>query len=277
MKSWTPGKGNWRAWTRWAISACALLAAGGLAPATYAASPAVTIPGGDFVPLFGADPGLSTVHVAPFRMDVDPVTNAEFFAFTLAHTEWSPERIAPQFADAQYLTHWTADAGGRRAPTPEQMDRPATLVSWFAADAYCHGQGGLLPTTFQWEFAAAADPTRADARQDLSFAAQILAWYSQPFQLANLRAVGQDTPNFYGVRDLHQLVWEWVDDFDSPRFSGAGGRGEGNPAFATCGAAAYGAQGMRDYAAFMRFALRSSLQSQYTSASLGFRCAYAAR
>jgi formylglycine-generating enzyme required for sulfatase activity len=89
--------------------------------------------------------------------------------------------------------------------------------------------------------------------------------------------VGRDAPNLYGVRSLHRQVWEWVDDFDSPRFTGASGRGEGDPSDKSCGTGAFGAQGIQDYAAFMRFALRSSLQAPYTSASLGFRCAYAGR
>ena len=237
-----------------------------------AARDSVPLPGGEFEPLFGADAGTTTVHVAPFRIDVNPVTNAEFFAFTLAHTEWTPGRVNARLADRQYLSHWTAAAGATAHPSAQEMDRPVTNVSWHAADAFCRAQGGLLPTVFQWEFAAAASRTRPDARKDPAFIGEILAWYSRPFRLEDLQAVGIGPVNFYGVRDLHRLVWEWTDDFDSPRFATAGGRGETDAR--SCGAGAYGAQGVEDYAAFMRFALRSSLQSEYTSVSLGFRCAY---
>jgi formylglycine-generating enzyme required for sulfatase activity len=260
---------------RWLFLAVALSAA--LPLGALGARNAVPIPGGDFMPLFGADPGARTVRVAPFRMDVNPVTNGEFFAFTLAHAEWAPGRVDDHRADSRYLSHWEHTGSGTPQPGAGQMDRPVTFVSWHAADAFCQAQGGLLPTVFQWEFAAAASETRADARKDPGFIGPILAWYSQPFRLEDLEPVGRDTANFYGVRDLHRLVWEWTDDFDSPRFTGAGGRGEGDPSDRSCGAGAYGAQGVEDYAAFMRFALRTSLQGHYTTASVGFRCAYAAR
>lgn len=245
------------------------------APGQPAARTAVAIPGGNFMPQFGADPGAASVDVPPFRLDSEPVTNSQFFRFTVARPEWAPERVAPQFADARYLSHWSGGPGFRR-PAPWLMDLPVTYVSWHAADAYCRAQGGALPTTFQWELAAAADQARADARLEPAFSERILAWYSRPFALEDLSPDRTSPPNFYGVRGLHGLVWEWVDDFDSPRFAGAGGRGEGDPMDRFCGAGAYGAQGTRDYAAFMRFALRSSLQAHYTSPSLGFRCAYPA-
>ncbi len=239
-----------------------------------AARDSVLIPGGEFVPLFGAAAGSTTVHVAPFRIDVDPVTNAEFFAFTLAHTEWTPGRVDTRLANRQYLSHWTTAGGAAPHPTAEQGDRPVTNISWHAADAFCQYQGGLLPSVFQWEFAAAASRTSPDARKDPAVIGQILAWYSRPFRPEDLQSVGRGPANFYGVRDLHRLVWEWTDDFDSLRFTGAGDRGEADAGARICGAGAFGAQGVEDYAAFMRFALRSSLQSEYTAASLGFRCAY---
>lgn len=243
----------------------------------FAERPSVPIPGGEFTPLFGTEPGKLTVTVVPFRLDVNPVTNAEFFAFVLAHTEWQREVSDARFVDRQYLSHWQEGPRGNAKPTAEQADRPVTYVSWHAADAFCHAQGGLLPTTFQWELAAAADTNMPDARNDPAFIAQVLAWYAQPFKIDALRPADEGPPNFYGVRGLHRQVWEWVDDFDSPRFTGAGGRGEGDPSDRTCGTGAYGAQGVQDYAAFMRFALRGSLQASYTMASVGFRCAYAAQ
>jgi formylglycine-generating enzyme required for sulfatase activity len=42
---------------------------------------------------------------------------------------------------------------------------------------------------------------------------------------------------------------------------------------AFCGAASQGATDRTDYAAFMRYAFRSSLKPDYTIHNLGFRCA----
>jgi len=41
-----------------------------------------------------------------------------------------------------------------------------------------------------------------------------------------------------------------------------------------CGAGAAGATDFENYAAFMRYAFRSSLQASYCIANLGFRCAH---
>lgn len=41
-----------------------------------------------------------------------------------------------------------------------------------------------------------------------------------------------------------------------------------------CGAGSVGAKDRENYAAFMRYALRSSLEASYSVANLGFRCAY---
>jgi sulfatase modifying factor 1 len=40
-----------------------------------------------------------------------------------------------------------------------------------------------------------------------------------------------------------------------------------------CGSGALGASSFDDYAAFMRYAFRSSLKAHYTVPNLGFRCA----
>jgi formylglycine-generating enzyme required for sulfatase activity len=51
-----------------------------------------------------------------------------------------------------------------------------------------------------------------------------------------------------------------------------GAGGEGRARF--CGAGAAGAAAAGDYAAFMRSALRSSLEARSTVRNLGFRCAW---
>ena len=92
--------------------------------------------------------------------------------------------------------------------------QPVTQVSWFAAAAYCEGEGGRLPTWHEWEFAAAADGKRADARDDPAWRERILNWYSRP-ATDPLPTVGKSAPNIFGIRDLHGVVWEWVHDAGS--------------------------------------------------------------
>ncbi len=72
-----------------------------------------------------------------------------------------------------------------------------------------------LPTWTEWEFAAAAaDEHVADARRDPLWRQTILAALGRA-PGSPLPAVGLKPPNLYGIRDLHGLVWEWVEDFDT--------------------------------------------------------------
>lgn len=203
--------------------------------------------------------------VPPFRLAVRQVTNAEFLEFVRARPEWRRGHVPGRLADEGYLTHWAGpEALGDALP-----DAPVTRVSWFAAQAYARWRGQRLPTEAEWELAAAASETARDARQDPEHRRRILEWYASP--KAPLRAAGSGPANAWGVRDLHGLVWEWVEDFDAALLDGDL-RGSATDD-AVCGAGAVNAEDATDYATFMRFALRTSLKAHYTTTLLGFRLA----
>lgn len=216
-----------------AIALVALLAA------AAQAGPAKVGPG-IYRPAFPASPAEREIRVSAFWLDREPVTNAEFAAFVRAKPEWARDRIKRIYADDGYLSA----PGGDHAPV--------VRVSWFAARAYCGWRGGRLPRESEWELAAASN----DGAEDL-------AWYEKPTP-AVLPDVG-GAPNPWGVRDLHGLVWEWIEDFTGS-LAATGSQ--------VCGAEAVAAKDPRAYAAFMRFAFRSSLTARDTVSSLGFRCAY---
>ena len=176
-------------------------------------------------------------------------------------------------ADARYLDHW---AGPLKLTGVAQAKQPVVNVSWFAASAYCEAQGARLPTWSEWEYAAAADETRTDARKDPAWRERILSWYSRPSNHALPRA-GLQTPNAYGVQDLHGLVWEWTDDFSSLMIA-ADNRKQGDPDKTKfCGAGALSMDDRDNYAVLMRVAMLSSLDAKSTTANLGFRCARSAK
>lgn len=209
------------------------------------------------------------VIVKPFALMTTPVTNAEFLAFVKTHPQWRRDRVATVFADRGYLAHWR----GPLAPgTQAQLQQPVVRVSWFAANAYCEAQGARLPTWSEWEYAAAADETRRDARADPAWRARILAWYARPSNQPLARA-GLQAPNAYGVQDLHGLVWEWTEDFSALLIAGDN-RNQGDADTAKyCGAGALSMNDREHYAVMMRVALLSSLQAKDTTMNLGFRCA----
>ena len=239
------------------------------ATAAQAAPRAVRVEGGVYTPVFPPSPEEKEIRVKPFILDERPVTNGEFLAFVRAQPRWQRDRISRLFAGEGYLSHWggpTALGGG--APP----DAPVVQVSWFAAKAYCEAQGKRLPTESEWEYVASASETRADARQDPAFVAQLLGWYARP-NAKVLPPAGKGAPNVHGIRDMHGLVWEWVSDFNSTLVSGDS-REDGDPdKMRFCGAGALTAADKNDYATFMRIAFRSSLKAPYTTGNLGFRCA----
>ena len=239
------------------------------AAAQAAAAPAyVPLSGGRFASVLPADEKTADIVVAPFALRREPVTNAEFLAFAKTHPQWQRGNVAPIFAESRYLAHWqSATALGKDA----LPDQPVTQVSWFAAQAFCASENARLPSWNEWEFAAAADTTRADARSDPAWRERILNWYSRPSNAAVAR-VGGDA-NFYGVRDLHGLVWEWVDDFGALLVA-SDSRDQNDPdRLKFCGAGALNLRDRDNYAVLMRVAMLSALKAADTTVNLGFRCA----
>jgi formylglycine-generating enzyme required for sulfatase activity len=200
-------------------------------------------------------------------MAVTPVTNEEYLEFVRQHPEWRRSRVKPVFADASYLRHWTGDLElGARAPARS----PVVNVSWFAARAFLRWRGQRLPTVDEWEYVAAASDTQRDASRDPAFLDRLRQWYARP-TLDPLPPVASGGANVYGLHDLHGLVWEWTLDFNSAMVTGES-RGDASIERSLyCGGGAAGAAEFENYAAFMRFAFRSSLEGRYAVGNLGFR------
>ena len=230
----------------------------------------VKVPGGSFRTALKYEDGKgAAAKVAPFALQKRPVTNAEFLAFVQSHPQWRRDRVASVFADARYLSHWPTSVSLGNGAQPGQ---PVIDVSWFAAHAYCESQGARLPTWHEWEYVAAADETRRDARKDPAWRERILGWYSRP-ATGPLPRAGLQVPDAYGVQDMHGLVWEWTDDFSSLLVSGDNRLQGDADKTKFCGAGALAMDDRENYAVLMRVAMLSSLEARDTTSSLGFRCA----
>ncbi len=248
-----------------------MLAAALLATVAAAAQPAadyVSVPAGTLASVLAGDAEPGPVVVPAFSMRVLPVTRGEFQGFLRAQPQWQRARVARTFATAGYLQGWPAAAAAW--PDDAAGAQPATQVSWFAAQAYCESESARLPSWTEWEYVAAADRARADARSDPAWLARILAWYARPASTA-LPAVGGEA-NVYGVRDVHGLVWEWVDDFNALLVDADSRSGSDPDRLKFCGAGAINLQDRQNYAVLMRIALLSSLNGADSTGSLGFRC-----
>jgi len=258
------------------VTTLLLVAATALAIASRPADAAtyVPIPAGRFESVLPQGTGAEAsapVEIAAFEMRETPVTAQEFAAFVQTHPAWQRGQAPAIFADARYLSDWPA--GDR--PGGAGRNAPVVNVSWFAARAFCAGEDARLPTWLEWEYVAAADETRPDARADYAWRQRILAWYSQRAAAGSTPVGG--APNAYRVRDVHGLVWEWVDDFNA-LFIAGDSRTQGDPdVLKFCGAGAISIIDRDSYAVLMRVALLSSLSGADTTSSLGFRCARGGR
>lgn len=253
-----------------ALAICALaLLSSALTVADDPRQPMATIGPGVLQSVIPEGEGNGAIEVPMFLLDRRPVTNREFLEFTQANTDWRRDNAIRLFVDTGYLANWASPSELGPKLSGKQ---PVIQVSWFAATAYCEAKGARLPRWYEWEFAASADATRADARDDPAWRQKILNWYATPGD-KTLAQVGARAANFYGVHDLHGLVWEWVEDYNALLVAADNREQGGADKVKFCGAGALSMEQKENYAVLMRVAMLSSLEAAYTTRNLGFRCA----
>jgi formylglycine-generating enzyme len=203
------------------------------------------------------------LKVSDFEVMPKQVTVLEFKKFLNDHSSWSKENISSLFADKSYLENLKNEKIDDNAPM--------TSISWFAAKAYCESHEMRLPSTNEWEYIAAASESLKDASGDPKFLSRILEWYGNP-QGGSLKSVGSIYKNVYGIWDLHGSVWEWVSDFNSNFITGESREDSSLNKDMFCGGGGLAGGNKENYAAFMRYAFRSSLKGTSSVWNLGFRC-----
>lgn len=228
-------------------------------------TPMAFVKGGKYVPLYGGKN--KVVQVNNLLMDVYPVSNENFLAFVKQNNRWRKSQIKKLFADDNYLNNWKNDT---LLPSTSKPNSPVTNVSWYAANAYCTCQGKRLATVDEWEFVAMANENNADARKIKAYNQYILDWYEKPKTFEN--QIGKTFKNYYGVYDLHGLVWEWTSDFNSILLTGESRSDVTTDKNLFCGSSSLNASDLMNYAAFIRYAFRGSVKANYAVKNLGFRC-----
>ena len=218
------------------------------------------IPGGSYRPLY-LKKDTPMISVKPFQIDKTPVTNAEFAQFVKANPKWQRGNVSVKQAESNYLKQWD-----KNGPKAADVNKPVTNVSWFAAHAYCAAQGKRLPTTDEWEFVGLASELQANGSNEPSYNRTILSWYENGSK--GLKNIRQNKPNFYGVYDMHGLIWEWTSDFNSSQITSGTLK-----AADFCGSGAVNSSDPSNYAAFLRYGIRTSLQPNFVLHNMGFRCA----
>lgn len=249
-------------WKKWGF----ILAMGVLCQAASNPPEMALIEGGTYVPLYSV--GEKQVSVSAFLMDRYPVTNQDFAQFIQHNPKWKRSQVKSLFAEKDYLKHWSSD----QSFDPKYTQSPVNYVSWFAAKAYCKAQGKTLPTEAQWEFVGLASENKKNDSRNDQFRQRILDWYGRPTPDI-LPQVHTGFKNAYGIHGMHGLSWEWVKDFNTVMVTGESREDTGIDRKLYCAGGASGSTDPNDYAAYMRYAYRSSLEASYTVKNLGFRCA----
>ena len=226
----------------------------------------VLIKGGEYQPFYGEDSTL--VKVDNFLLDERPVTNAEFLDFVKKNPKWKRSNIKAIFTDDTYLKDWQDD---ETLPKDADPNAAVTYVSWFAAKAYAKSAGKRLPTLDEWEYVAMADEESANARDKPTYSAHLINLYNEKDRQKH--QVKISAPNYYGIYNMFDLVWEWTDDFNSIMTTSDSRTAEFDDKGLFCASAATSTTDVLNYASFMRYAFRSSLKANYTVGNLGFRCA----
>ena len=231
----------------------------------------VKIPAGELYPFWlapqkrtaDATPGaFPTIKIKAFEMMSTAVTEAQYLAFLAVRKEFRKKNASQLYVDGSYLQDIKLGA---------HKNSPVVQVSWFAAQAFCKQYGMRLPTVNEWEYVATASEKERYAEKEEKFLQRILDWYGEP-RVSALKPVKSIYKNVYGVWDMHGLVWEWVYDFNSVFVTGESREDQSFNKDLFCGAGANSGADKENYAAFMRFAFRSSLKGKNSAWNLGFRC-----
>ena len=226
----------------------------------------IYIEGGQYTPFYGRKDTL--VAVKPFYMDDTPVTNAEFLEFVKKNPQWSKSKIKSIYADANYLKDWPSDF---ELPAKYKPNSPVCHVSWFAAKAYAESVGKRLPNQDEWEFVGQADETTKNATKKPSYSSDIIDLYN--IKDKQYAEIGKSKPNVFGIYNMFDLIWEWSEDFNSTLTTGDSRKSQFDDKQLSCAGSAISANDIYNYAAFMRFALRTSVKANFCISNLGFRCA----
>lgn len=207
---------------------------------------------------------VQTIKVKPFKMMSSAVTVGDFKIFLKQYPHWNKDKASKLYTDESYL---------EMLLNPKNTDQsPMTSVSWFLAKAYCESLNMRLPTLNEWEYVAQSNESKKDAHKDEKFLRRILDWYGE-VKGDSLKPVKSIYKNVYGIWDMHGLIWEWVDDFNSNFVTGESREDSSFNKDMFCGAGSLNSADKENYAAFMRFAFRSSLTGKSSVWNLGFRCA----
>jgi cysteine-rich repeat protein len=194
------------------------------------------VPGGTFQRDGFPDP-LYAATVSDFRLDTYEVTVGRFRAFIDAYPGSKPAprtgRNPNDYIDPGWDTAWDSQLPVDQAaltaslqcdpvyPTWEKGDDLAlNCVTWYEALAFCIWDGGRLPTSAEWNYAAAGGtegrifPWSSPPSEDHIDAGHAI--YSPADGVAPVGSTSPAGDGKFGQSDLSGNLWEWTQDWYAP-------------------------------------------------------------
>lgn len=256
----------------------------------------VEVPAGQFL-MGGVEEDFEQpVHLvrfdAPFLVGQTPVTNSQYMRFAKDVDGHWPEWCEPG-------SDWKVQTGKNGyyrelGAALTQGDCPVVGISWEDAIAFANwmsdqqglprcyslaggharldvsSRGYRLLTEAEWEYACRAGCSSRFSSGDGDKDLLGVAWYGVNSE-DRTHAVGQKSPNAWGVLDMHGNVWEWVEDDWHSSYEGAPsdgsawiGRERGSLRVVRGGS-------WYDPAEYCRSAFRNFALPDYRIGTLGFR------
>ena len=214
----------------------------------------VDLPGGSFrmgsTSFYPEEAPIHTVAVAPFAVELHPVTNAQFGEFVAAtdYVTVAEQPIDPalypglqdvragamvfaptpgpvDLRDWRQWWDWVPGADWRHPFGPDsdiadRADHPVVQVAYPDTAAYARWAGRRLPTEAEWEYAARAGSTATYAwgEEAVPDGRLMANTWQGSFPYRNEGAlgwvgtspVGTFPPNAFGLLDMIGNVWEWT-------------------------------------------------------------------
>ncbi|MEY8018014.1 formylglycine-generating enzyme family protein [Mycobacterium servetii] len=214
----------------------------------------VDLPGGSFrmgsTSFYPEEAPIHTVAVAPFAVELHPVTNAQFGEFVAAtdYVTVAEQPIDPalypglqdvragamvfaptpgpvDLRDWRQWWDWVPGADWRHPFGPDsdiadRADHPVVQVAYPDTAAYARWAGRRLPTEAEWEYAARAGSTATYAwgEEAVPDGRLMANTWQGSFPYRNEGAlgwvgtspVGTFPPNAFGLFDMIGNVWEWT-------------------------------------------------------------------